>query len=1693
MERNRGICHLFQRGSCRFGARCRYSHDTSLASTSRATVEDSMSSELEKWKKQATHPRPLGGFGLGKFFEEALRLVNLDNASRQDVIRTLATDRGLTKVLELVDQDFGRLSAQFLRHTFTAQIIPLFQALSEPHVMSSPLLEQHLGAICQLLYGVGGSRGERLFSTVVQVLTALMKNPDIKFFTAIEASLAILSKIFEFNNTAKITPCYAAYTTAIATMMMPQADPAASALLDRTAKHLDRINKRLGIGKEIRSLGSVESQATGSNNMPSFALQRNHPGRLANGRPRHDNDFESISDIKIMPTSEEIQSAHAEYLPLQDASTWHKQGVDGLLDRHFRLLREDTVGQLRDSARLELETLQGAGPSANKSTLRKHTYTNVLVELPKFDPYRGLQFVISFDQPLELQFKSKKQRQEWWDNSKRLGGDAVVCLISSNRAVVFCSICFPEDPSRKQRRSYEDDEEEPVPDPHQNLQFSKIENRVRIIAQLVESTQENVAHVLGTFSNKDFIGGRSLVEFPGVLLPAFLPTLKALKATSDLPFAEFLAPLQERAEGTTTVPPPAYAQRAGFHFQLKPILQTGSCAFDPSNLKQSNIHDLQKASTLDETQASALLNSLSRSFALIQGPPGTGKSYTGVALVKTLVNNKKAGAQGPVLIVTFTNHALDQSLEHLLDQGITQIIRIGGNSKSERLTDFNLRKVAMSVAKTKVEKSEYGRTRGQMDQEARAITGYLSDLTREIQSIRECLSTNNPRHDAQLFGRGIDGEGWTEVKRGSLEDRLRKWLNGGRCLQSDRPVHTLVDVARLYDLSKGERHSLYNSWLQRAQEPILDALMDRINRFDELKSNLNNIQNELDLRVLNQADVIGVTTSGLARNLSLLQRLPSKVLLCEEAGEVLESHLLTALLPSIKHAILIGDHLQLRPRVQCYDLSQESFQGQQHALDTSLFERLVTATGGCVRLPLSRLDTQRRMHPDIAELVRSTLYPTLSDAPSTLEHPPVPGMKKRLFWLDHQHPESHGGMQSTSHTNDFEVEMTTALVSHLIKQGVHKPGAIAVLTPYLGQLRRLRLRMQSSFEVVLDDRDIKSLQDEGLDDAAQSRSPPAPGIQKGTIASAVRIATVDNFQGEEADVVIISLVRSNEQQKCGFLRTSNRINVLLSRAKNEMYIIGNSATTQNIPMWTEVLQLLQMNGNVGEALELACPRHTADDMKASMPDDFVRLAPDGGCILPCTQRLLCGHACPSSCHSQVLHDAVKCLAQCARKLGDHDCEHPCPKPCGEVCLQKCETIVRDVAVKLPCGHIKISLPCWQYYEQDSIKCDETVQRTVPGCGHTVSVRCSVDVNDNNFQCWEKCGDVLQCGYTCRRTCKDCKKRTDCIIVAQNHGHCRQPCGRDFANCSHHCTKPCHSDTDCGLCSKSCEVRCNHSVCDRKCSEPCPPCAEAKCSSSCIHSECSMPCGVPCDWVPCSLRCEKTLKCGHQCPSICGALCPEAQFCQECGDEEIQSRVVDLIMMSLYKDVDLDEDPCIFPACGHFYTLNTMDGHLGIQEHYVVDENGLPTALRAPNDSLDVDKTRIVCPDCRRSLRDIPRYGRIVRRALLIQSTLKFITWSNNDYVASYERFSKVQNTLQQSLEQAKPAEVDLVLVGSRDEQVQTIRKTLSPLRYGDLLRLRSDVQRVQRTRGQTRAAIQTCPRARPFCPPEQADRRGLYV
>ena len=100
-------------------------------------------------------------------------------------------------------------------------------------------------------------------------------------------------------------------------------------------------------------------------------------------------------------------------------------------------------------------------------------------------------------------------------------------------------------------------------------------------------------------------------------------------------------------------------------------------------------------------------------------------------------------------------------------------------------------------------------------------------------------------------------------------------------------------------------------------------------------------------------------------------------------------------------------------------------------------------------------------------------------------------------------------------------------------------------------------------------------------------------------------------------------------------------------------------------------------------------------------------------------------------------------------------------------------------------------------------------------------------------------------------------------------------------------------------------------------------------------------------------------------------------------------------MREYHEIDLDEEPCIFPNCGHFLTISSMDGQMDMAQHYQLDDNGLPTRIERPSEPFSMNESGTKgCASCRGPLRNLSRYGRIVRRAMLDEATKKFVTWSN---------------------------------------------------------------------------------------------------
>ncbi|KAJ5918892.1 hypothetical protein N7454_010036 [Penicillium verhagenii] len=117
----------------------------------------------------------------------------------------------------------------------------------------------------------------------------------------------------------------------------------------------------------------------------------------------------------------------------------------------------------------------------------------------------------------------------------------------------------------------------------------------------------------------------------------------------------------------------------------------------------------------------------------------------------------------------------------------------------------------------------------------------------------------------------------------------------------------------------------------------------------------------------------------------------------------------------------------------------------------------------------------------------------------------------------------------------------------------------------------------------------------------------------------------------------------------------------------------------------------------------------------------------------------------------------------------------------------------------------------------------------------------------------------------------------------------------------------------------------------------------------------------------------------------------------CATGDIKDRQVDYYLGATYKDTDLDEDPCIFPQCGHFLTLTSMDAQMDLKSHYELDANAKPTALLNSSQPFSMEDMK-TCGICRGPLRDLARYGRLIRRALLDESTKKLILVLNRGFV-----------------------------------------------------------------------------------------------
>ncbi len=1321
--------------------------------------------------------------------------------------------------------------------------------------------------------------------------------------------------------------------------------------LEKLKKDLEELNERFETARE--------------------ELRRVPVANEADQSPEQGEPPEPFTDMTILPASHELESA-ATWKPFlrPNVTKGAYRDWNHYLDVQFRLLREDFIAPLRKGIDGHYQGLTGR----KLPEIRVYNHVRILAPVCLFT---GMGFQVHFD--------TQSLGRVNWEHSRRLIFGSLLCLSQDNFNTIFFATVTKRDPKL-------------LKDGHLTIKFEG-----DVDGFIFDPSEE-------------FTMAESTAYFE-----AYRHVLEGLKRVSNssatMPFKQCIVDCQ-----VEVISSPSYIRGVAFNLCEVLGLKSGR---KPILITDISVWPHADETTLDKSQLKAVQMALSQEISVIQGPPGTGKTHVGLKIVQAFLQNRQAWdplRNSPILVVCYTNHALDQFLEGIHDCQVDgkppSIVRIGGRCKSEKLSTCVLsekvkacrseRSVPSRVHRRLIDtrnglfhmKKEIDQVLEQVNaSEGKIISlsvlesaipehhviqikhGMRTDVGKELevwlglwypqeapgdtvqsdegyfgppepnqpgqQQANEVAAQSDDSDDDELFiqvdnepqllqeerllegeeielvdqqeqqeaalpGRSpgatsVDPGGWRVVQM-SEGKRKKKIERGFRYNpMKARRVHQIEDVR---NLSEKERWQLYHYWVNeylKQRKRQIAAIAERYNACCEL---YNDAQQALNVHVLREADVIGMTTTGAAKHSYVLHDIYPKIVVIEEAAEVFESHIVTSVSPSVQQLILIGDHKQLKPKPNHFDLEKN------YGLAVSLFERLIMN-----KIDHSTLQVQHRMRPEIADLLRPHIYESLSDHESVLGREDVAGVGKNVFFIDHAQPEeANRDGDSKSHSNIHEVTFLVALCRYLLKQG-YTPSQITILTMYRGQLLEIKKRMRR------DDFD------------------------------GVRVAAVDDFQGEENDIILLSLVRSNSEGIIGFLGIENRVCVSLSRAKIGMYVIGNlkMLRDKHKTIWPNIVLDMDQKQCTGPALPLYCQVHPDQKVFAKTAEDFSK-CPEGGCQKPCGRRLQCGHVCTRLCHPYDMdHKFYKCHRTCTKMLG---CGHPCTHKCYE-CKAGCLPCTTTVLKTMPkCGH-KMNLPCPQdpakvkckmlcsnllrcgHLCQESCsqpctaKCMVPVEKTLP-CGDKMEICCYQKPED--IECPKPCRAHLDCDHGCSGTCGSCHR-------GRLHMQCKHKCDRTLV-CGHICCYPC--TPNCPPCVQACKNYCNHSRCPRKCYEPCDPCMEP-CLWNCPHFQCSKRCGEMCDRPPCNQPCIKQLKCGHPCIGLCGEECPNlCLICDSPPDICLGSEEDEGAMFIELKD------------CRHVFEVSDLDRWMELETEEV--------QLKG-------------CPRCKTSVRKSLRYSNIIKTTL----------------------------------------------------------------------------------------------------------------
>lgn len=301
--------------------------------------------------------------------------------------------------------------------------------------------------------------------------------------------------------------------------------------------------------------------------------------------------------------------------------------------------------------------------------------------------------------------------------------------------------------------------------------------------------------------------------------------------------------------------------------------------------------------------------------------------------------------------------------------------------------------------------------------------------------------------------------------------------------------------------------------------------------------------------IIKNHKIVGATCVGLSQKKIGLDKLTFDLVIIDEAGKALAPEIIIPMLRA-KKAVIIGDHKQLPAVINPVVFDEEKIElddrqyCKKEIFDVSYFQKLYES---CPDSNKSTLDTQYRMPSVIGTMVSRLFYEgNLKNGSNTNNKKPIYG-NSNLTIVDMSKERHYIENDKNSPFNEFEAKY----VFHLVNDIQNKCGQvkIAVITPYRGQKNYIR----------------KLFINNGFNYTKQN----------------VFIDTVDSFQGDEADIVIFCTTRA--KKRTNFFSDYRRINVAISRTRNEFIMIASTAYLSSYPdkePIKKVYQYIQEYGDI---------------------------------------------------------------------------------------------------------------------------------------------------------------------------------------------------------------------------------------------------------------------------------------------------------------------------------------------------------------------------------------------------------------------------------------------------------------------------------------------------------------------------------